>query len=113
MVLVRASCRCRTLVTAGRRQMPEWGGEFKSPPSDTSVSTPLFGWMGRSMGSAKPFSQRFCLAVDGGLDCGARFGKASRPECADLVDKVRLGDDSEIVEARNAVGRHAIVGPEP
>ena len=31
VVLVRASCRCRTLDTAGRRQMPEWMGEFKSP----------------------------------------------------------------------------------
>ena len=65
------------------------------------------------MDSAKPFSQGFCLAIDGGLDGGARLGKAGWLQCADLVDKVRLGDDSEIVEAHNAVGRHAIVGPEP
>ena len=64
------------------------------------------------MGSAEPFSQGFCLAVDGGLDGGACFGEAGRLQCADLVDKVGLGDDSEIVEARNAVGRRAVVGPE-
>ena len=64
------------------------------------------------MGSAKPFSQGFCLAVDGGLDGGARFGEAWWLQCADLVDKVRLGDNSEIVEARHAVGGHAVVGPE-
>ena len=46
------------------------------------------------------------------MDGGARFGEAWWPQCADLVDKVRLGDNSEIVEARHAVSRHAVVGPE-
>ena len=52
----------------------------------------------------------FCLAVDGGLNGGACFGQSGRLQFADLVDQVGLGDDSEIVEAGDAVSRHAVVG---
>jgi len=50
------------------------------------------------------------LAVVGGLECGARFYKSGWPECTDLFDEVGLGRDSEIVEARSAFCRHAIIG---
>lgn len=72
-----------------------------SPPSDTSVSTRLRN------------GNRFSLAVDGSSECCACFGETGRPERTDLIDEEYLRDDSEIVEAGDAVGGHAIVRSEP
>lgn len=57
--------------------------------------------------------KRFPLAVDGGSECCACFGETGRPERTDLIDEVCLRDDSEIVEAGDTVGGHAIVRSEP
>jgi len=46
------------------------------------------------------------------LEGRARFGESRRPERTDLINEVRLRDDSEIVEARDAVRGHAIAWPE-
>ncbi len=73
----------------------------------------------RGLGRASPsesldeVSAKRCLAVDCGASGGARFGEPGGMQFADLVDQIGFGDDPEVVEARDAVSGHSVIGAQP